>query len=1267
MQNSDKQLMDSSATPVIQRVSPRSATGALSPLNKGAIDWGWQSFVAYGCHNFVVVVDTQHMKVFQTLENHKHDIVKVKWSKEAHYHDQWFPYNLKLASADTGGSIVIWNVAEATVKASFSDGTRAVTDLEWLSGNDSCQNFLAALHPPYSIIIWNTETGSKVWKKSYTEVLLSFSFDPFCDSNVVFLASDCILFVDDFSVSKVPSSNGRKCYISNPSTMTSSLQSLNTLSTGGSNRNISEEKSKPRSLLPRRMKFLIREESKSGSEEAISLNDCLQLAFHPAYRHHLLLLYPKEVLILDLEINQTIGIIAVERNGAAVTQMYPCWQREAVFCLHETGSVSLRVRHKGTSLASVCTPSEDTVSVGSFDNTVELCYDIRCQSDALRLTKHARLMGMAVCPKSECRVAVLISDGRLLIVELIPSQQKVDLPVKEKEELKERERPTSCCQLPYSSSVPSPCLWLSDMFGSLVQNLDPYCDNEKDILPNSMSLKFLITGYLNGLAPPPHVIRMCPPVTFRNWTVYKPLMAIGNALGGVQVFNMATGIIEREFSLLTAPVRGIEWVSLTAFLSYAYPNMMASCGKVRNELVLTDVQSGRTKVLRSEKNEESPIEMLRVSYMKQYFIIVFKEEPCEIWDLRTLYLLRIMPKTFPTITALEWSPLHTKKHHISNEVDGSDIQDFMSSFSVSSIVSKSSVTSKTMVLTREHFVFTDTDGQLYHFSVEGNVVRDGSKIPPDAGMGTITCIAWKSDHIVLGDVDGNLNLWDLKNKVSRGIPTHRGWIKKIRFGPGRGNLKVLVLFNDGVDLWDIKEAQLISQTKCAKDRPKVQDIDWAGSDRPVLATADGCFKITDINLKVCSSPLQDHHPTELPLSLHMLPVKPAFHFKSLLQHQPWQESYTLSIKEEDGFSPDEVSILQKQIETIDLEIQEYLKHCPFGIAERCLLVARLIGDKEAYQFWKVAVHYLKQEELALEVKTSDKQEEKDLLELSGDTFKPRQKQSCIDNQNILSPFNEEYLDTCFDTICDNHVYQKLQLERLLLHDSKRTTHSQSRKCAEQFLLLGQTDRAVQLLLEAETGQEHYYVDSLRACLIATIRSSGASQSVIKLVATNLIASGAISEGVELLCLIDKGSDACRYLQAAGQWEKSVRLAKVILPYTECQEVLKRWTDYLCSPHMNQKTKALLVLLSMGQFEKVLEMLRTFRMTERAALFVQACQEFGAIKKNEQTVDIIDTVLLDYARYLLSVNNRRGALHYCEMVGEKGKDLKKEIEYLCEEQ
>lgn len=38
---------------------------------------------------------------------------------------------------------------------------------------------------------------------------------------------------------------------------------------------------------------------------------------------------------------------------------------------------------------------------------------------------------------------------------------------------------------------------------------------------------------------------------------------------------------------------------------------------------------------------------------------------------------------------------------------------------------------------REHFVFTDTDGQVYHITVEGNTVKDGARIPPDVSPETL--------------------------------------------------------------------------------------------------------------------------------------------------------------------------------------------------------------------------------------------------------------------------------------------------------------------------------------------------------------------------------------------------------------------------------------------------------------------------------------------------------------------------------------------------
>lgn len=53
-------------------------------------------------------------------------------------------------------------------------------------------------------------------------------------------------------------------------------------------------------------------------------------------------------------------------------------------------------------------------------------------------------------------------------------------------------------------------------------------------------------------------------------------------------------------------------------------------------------------------------------------------------------------------------------------------------------------------------------------------------------------------------------------------------------------------------------AEKIGQLKCPQDMVKVFDIDWASSDRPILATQDGCLRIMDIHLYKSSSPIKSY-------------------------------------------------------------------------------------------------------------------------------------------------------------------------------------------------------------------------------------------------------------------------------------------------------------------------------------------------------------------------------------------------------------------------
>lgn len=139
----------------------------------------------------------------------------MKWSRENYYHNLSSPYCLRLASGDASGKIIVWDVVSGTAHCEIQEHSKPIQgtgihpwfnyfcissthssisfsvlfclslpDLEWLWNQDASRDLLLAIHPPNYIVLWNGDTGTKLWKKSYAENILSFSFDPFDPSNM---------------------------------------------------------------------------------------------------------------------------------------------------------------------------------------------------------------------------------------------------------------------------------------------------------------------------------------------------------------------------------------------------------------------------------------------------------------------------------------------------------------------------------------------------------------------------------------------------------------------------------------------------------------------------------------------------------------------------------------------------------------------------------------------------------------------------------------------------------------------------------------------------------------------------------------------------------------------------------------------------------------------------------------------------------------------------------------------------------------------------
>lgn len=83
------------------------------------------------------------------------------------------------------------------------------------------------------------------------------------------------------------------------------------------------------------------------------------------------------------------------------------------------------------------------------------------------------------------------------------------------------------------------------------------------------------------------------------------------------------------------------------------------------------------------------------------------------------------------------------------------------------------------------------------------------------------------------------------------------------------------------------------------------------------------------------------------------------------------------------------------------------------------------------------------------------------------------------------------------------------------------------------------------LLETSPQDPRYLQDALMACVVAACWSlHKRSKLFVQTVASNLIAQNQLREGIQLLLLINKGLDACQYLQNRSQWDEAALLAKV---------------------------------------------------------------------------------------------------------------------------
>lgn len=929
-----------------------------------------------------------------------------------------------------------------------------------------------ALYANSVFILYDSDLGDMIWKRSFYQApepdyyLQSFEIDPFNEHNLLATVAanntphnECLFAgIEEIGPNK-GKLNMYQIYLANQNEQTAlgSPKNTNDSMTGLRQRCVQ----KVGSSLHKKYNFTV---------AATHLLEYRQLIYDQCNAGRILVVFDRELHLIDINFGAILSVVRVESGCSNFMHVYSCWQRQMLMCTHASGTISVRIaQHKTRRDAHTGT------------DVIDVTYRTLCLSESLRPAKSSRIFGLAVDQVAESELFVLCGNGRLYSYTLcLP-------PIKSSHRNLNQDR------------VYKPLLDITPRLSDMFTHRD-YDNNERQILLQ-----------LNRCMSPINVgacsIRMCPPLRPRNWFFHRPLLAVGDTNGTIQVFNVASNVLEREFAVHSIGVKGIEWVNLNQFLSFAYST---NGSRTVNELRLTELSSGRTRSLREKKNSEcGPIDRVKVSARKAYFVLTFKHDPCEIWDLQRLCCLRQMHGIGSAITSIEWNP-------------------------------------RAICQQTECFLVTTADYHVQRFFVNSNGVRLVGHSPQFRTQ--ITATAWKAGRIVFGDVNGQLVQWDISNGKFKNAATGRGSVRKLMFAPGRESIQILVLFQDGVDVWDSKDMRMKAQLKHPRDILfKIEDVDWAAADRPILLTSDGHVLITDLSLKRFQSPLQlmqfvdveaskcekteldgcidldngyitsDLSPTvdteqvpvasenndlknrlvELSQAEQVRLDKQSAHFNAAVRCE--HDLMMIAFLDETERARNAIRVLHGKW---PLKSNNELNS---NLLQRCLIWLRMCGDLPNLQLFELLKHHL-----------------------TGDSW----------------------LDNRFELFVNNDLYRRMQLEKLAVYESRRGKHEQNAICTELHLFLGNDQRAVQLLLETEpTNRQQHLNDSLKACLVSLLlndKQNGciSSHPVVKLVATSLIANESLDEGVQLLFVIGKLLDACRYLQSSNIWNKSILLSKV---------------------------------------------------------------------------------------------------------------------------
>ncbi|XP_047942108.1 WD repeat-containing protein 11 [Salvia hispanica] len=915
--------------------------GPPSKHNGGSADLSAAGLLAYAAGSSVAILDTHSMQLVSTLPLPPPSssaasafITAVRWSPFSLPHhlletESSSPH-LQLAVGDRHGRICLLDFRSKS-PAFFFDTSNpnspklGVQDLCWIQTRlDSwC---LAAISGPSLLSIYNATTGRCFFKYDASpEYFSCIRRDPFDSCHACSLGLRGFLL----SVKLLGDESENDVMLKELKVRTDATE------------------------LHRLERDSAIETSNGAPVSSLFPNYVAKFAFSPHWKHVILVGFPRELVLFDLQYESVLFAAGLPRGCGKFLEVLPDVNMEVFYCAHLDGKLTTWRRKESEQVHIMCSMEELVPSIGTTVPSplvlaVAISQSDYTLQDIIRRCPDTDPVDFELDnPLAFIDESHIISKTHLLSVS---DDGKVWKWLLTAERSKDVNRDSECVKkVDETSEVPiSEVSSSGQCTGNIVTHPDSINGRENSktacaVVSDEVSFKTNLVGQLHLLSSAISMLAVPSPSLTATLArggnspaVAVPLVALGTQSGTIDVIDISANAVAASFSVHSSVVRGLRWLGNSRLVSFSYTQGSEKIGGYVNKLVVTCLRSGLNRTFRvMQKPERAPIRALRASSSGRYLLILFRDAPVEVWAMtKTPIMLRSLALPF---TVLEWT-LPTVPRPAPNKP--SRTPSFLSRGgnppAETSSPTKASTDTKegadgAQDEFSESFAFALVNGALGVFEVQGRRIRDFRPKWPTSSFvtsdGLITSMAYRLPHVVTGDRSGNIRWWDVTTGQSSSFNTHRDGIRRIKFSPvvpgDRSRGRIAVLFYDNTfSVFDLDSPDPLANSLLQPQFPGtlVLELDWlplrTDKDDPLvlcIAGADSSFRLVELNvsdqktgvMSPRAQPVKERfRPVPLPSPV-LLPTPHALALRMILQlgvKPSWFDTFSSVTSEEYSYA-----------------------------------------------------------------------------------------------------------------------------------------------------------------------------------------------------------------------------------------------------------------------------------------------------------------------------------------------------------------------------